>query len=153
MPEAVRSGVNPVNEIGFGICMEGRPEDLTTADYTTVKDAESLNMSIDNGIEEYTPMDAEGWKNAIMTAKGMTISMGGKRNYGDPGNDYVASKAFQNGQDCDSAMKITFPNQDALYVPGVINTTSMGGDSTSIDALEWEFVSSGKPQYVEYSTV
>lgn len=153
MAGIVRSGVNPSNEIKFAICLEGRPADYKTADYTTVKDAESLGISIDNGVEEWNPMDAEGWKRALMTSKGLTISMGGKRNYGDPGNDFVASCAWKNGQDCNSVMKITFPNQDVLYVPCVINTNSLGGDSTAIDSLEWEVTSDGKPEYVEYTSV
>lgn len=153
MAGAVKSGVNPVNEITFGVCMTGRPEDsaLSTATYTVVKDAESLSISIDNGIEEWNPMDQEGWVRRIMTSKSIGISMGGKRNYGDPGNDYVAGLAYKNGQDCNSAMKITFPNGDALIIPGVISVTSLGGDSAGIDGLEWELQSDGKPTYTKYS--
>lgn len=150
MPEAIRQEVNPVNEIDFGVCMTGRPDNLETAEYTTVKEAESLSISIDGGIEEWNPMDMKGWTRRLMTAKSLSISMGGKRNYGDPGNDYVAGLAYKNGQDCNSAMKITFPNGDALIIPCVINVTSLGGDSTAIDALEWEAQSDGKPIYVVY---
>lgn len=153
MPEAVKNGVNPVNEITFGVCTTGRPADteMKTATYTTVKDAENLSISIDGNIEEWNPMDMAGWKRRLMTAKSLGISMGGKRNYGDAGNDYVAGLAFKNGQDCNTTMKITFPNGDALYVPGVINVTSLGGESTAIDALEWELQSDGKPTYVAYA--
>lgn len=38
-------------------------------------------------------------------------------------------------------------------MPCVINVTSMAGDSTSIDALEWEALSDGKPTYEEYVAV
>lgn len=151
MSDAVKTGVNPVNEITFGVCMTGRPTELSTANYTVVKDAESLSISIDNGIEEWNPMDQGGWVRRIMTSKSIGISMGGKRNYGDPGNDYVAGLAYKNGQDCNSAMKITFPNGDSLVVPGVISVTSLGGDSTGIDSLEWELQSDGAPTYVKYS--
>lgn len=150
MPETIRQEVNPVNEIDFGVCMTGRPDNLETAEYTTVKEAESLSISIDGGIEEWNPMDMKGWTRRLMTAKSLSISMGGKRNYGDPGNDYVAGLAYKNGQDCNSAMKITFPNGDALIVPCVINVTSLGGDSTALDALEWGAQSDGRPIYVEY---
>ena len=93
-------------------------------------------------------MDTNGWARNLMTAKSITISMGGKRNYGDPGNDYVAGLAFKVGQDCNSALKITFPNSDALYIPCVINTSEMAGDSTAVDALTWSAVSDGIPEYV-----
>ena len=155
MSDEVRTGVNPVNEITFGVCITGRPEDaeLETAQYTTVKDAESLSIAMDGQVEEWNPMDMAGWTRRLMTSKSISISMGGKRNYGDAGNDYVASLAWKNGQDVNSAMKITFPNQDALIIPCVINVTSMAGDSTAIDALEWEALSDGKPIYVTYQTV
>lgn len=147
-----KTGVNPVNEITFGVSTTGRPTtDLETATYETVKDAESLSISIDGGIEEWNPMDAGGWVRRLMTSKSLGISFGGKRNYGDKGNDYVAGLAWKNGQDCNSALKITFPNLDALYVPCVISVTSLAGDSTSVEALEWEAQSDGKPEYVPYT--
>lgn len=153
MPEEIRQGANPVNEIEFGVCTTGRPTDLKTATYTTVKDAESLAISVDGSTEEWNPMDTKGWKRQLMTAKSISVSMGGKRNYGDPGNDYVAGLAWKLGQNCNSAMKITFPNGDALIIPCVINVTTMAGDSTAVDALEWEALSDGKPEYVEYQKV
>lgn len=151
MSKEVKTGVNPVHEITFGVCMDGRPADLTSAVYTVVKDAESLNISIDGSVESWNPMDQAGWARNLMTAKSLSISMGGKRNYGDPGNDYVAGLAFQIGQACNSAMKITFPNQDSLYVPCVINVTAMGGDSTGLESLEWDVTSDGQPEYEVYS--
>ena len=48
-------------------------------------------------------------------------------------------------------MKITFPNLDVLYIPCVINVTTLGGDSTAIEALEWEVASDGRPEYVSYT--
>ena len=145
-------GVNPVNTIKFGVCTSGRSASDTASSVSTtvVKDAESLGISFDNGIEEWNPMDQEGWVRRLMTSKSMSISMGGKRNYGDPGNDYIAGLAYKNGQDCNSWFSIIFPNLDQLIIPVVISVTSNGGDSTAPDALEWEAQSDGKPTYIEY---
>ena len=147
------TGVNPVYEIKFGVCTAGRkkadtPETITTV---VVKDAESLSISIDGSMEEWKPMDQGGWTRRLMTAKSIGISMGGKRNYGDEGNDYIASLALKTGQDCNTWVSVIFPNLDQLLIPAVINVTSLGGDSTSIDALEWEAQSDGKPTYIEYN--
>lgn len=147
LPATIRTGVNPVNEITFGVNINGR----IGSDTTIVKDAESLSISIDGSVEEWNPMDAGGWARRLMTAKSISVSMGGKRNYGDPGNDYVAGLAWKNGQDCNSVFSINFPNGDTLAFDCVINVTSMGGDSTAIDALEWEALSDGKPVYTEYA--
>lgn len=144
------SGVAPTHAFEFGVCTTGRPADLKTATYTTVKDAEALNISIDNGVESWNPMDQKGWARNLMTAKSLSIGMGGKRNYGDAGNDYVAGLALKTGQDANSALKITFPDGDVMYVPCVIQVNSLGGDSTAVDALDWGVVSDGKPEYVEY---
>ncbi len=135
--------VAAVHELTFGVNTNGRTGETTTV----VKDAESLSISIDGNVEEWNPMDAEGWKRRLMTAKSLSISMGGKRNYGDPGNDYVAGLAFKTGSDCNSIFSVNFPDGGKLVMDCVINVTSLGGDSTAVDALEWEVLSDGKPTY------
>ena len=95
-------------------------------------------------------MDQAGWVRRLMTAKSLGISFGGKRNYGDEGNDYVASRFMKTGQDCNTWVSIIFPNRDQLLVPAVIDVKSLGGDATSIDALEWDANSDGKPTYIAY---
>ena len=147
-----KTGVNPVNEIKFGVCTSGRsssdvPSSVST---TVVKDAESLGISFDNGIEEWNPMDQEGWVRRLMTSKSVGVSLGGKRNYGDTGNDYIAGLAWKNGQDCNTWFSIIFPNLDQVIIPVVVNVSSDGGDSTGVQALEWEVQSDGKPTYIEY---
>lgn len=138
------TGPTPVNAITFSVNTSGRATEGTKA---VVKDAESLSIAIDGNVEEWDAMDAAGWKRRLMTAKSITISMGGKRNYGDPGNDYVAGLFMKNGQDCNSIMTINFPNGDKLEMPCVINVTSLGGDATAVGALEWEALSDGVPTY------
>lgn len=147
MPDNVSAvtGVTPVNEITFSVNTKGRTE--AEADFKVVKDAESLSISIDGNVEEWDPMDAGGWKRRLMTAKSISISMGGKRNYGDPGNDYVASLSMKNGQDCNSIMNINFPDGATLKMPCVINVTSLGGEATAVGELAWDALSDGKPTY------
>ena len=103
-------GVNPVHKIQFGICVTGRKNTDTpeTVETKIVKDAESLNISIDGTIEEWNAMDQAGWVRRLMTAKSLEISFGGKRNYGDEGNDYVASRFMKTGQDCNTWVSIIF---------------------------------------------
>ena len=88
------TGVNPVHKIQFGVCITGRKNSDTpeTVETKIVKDAESLSISVDGTIEEWNPMDQAGWVRRLMTGKSLGMSFGGKRNYGDEGNDYVASR-------------------------------------------------------------
>ena len=138
------NGVFPVNNIDFKVNTAGRTTPGTQA---VVKDMETFGIALDNGVEEWTPMDTEGWVRRLMTAKSMTVSLNGKRHYGDPGNDYVAGLAYKNGQDCNSTMEITFPDGGKLVFDCVINVTEGGGDSTAVEAMSFEAMSDGKPTY------
>lgn len=83
-------------------------KDKTTA--TMIADMETFSVEFSNGVETWTPMDQEGWQRALMTAKAVTITLSGKRNIGDTGNDYVAGKQFSNGHDAEGYFEWEFPD-------------------------------------------
>lgn len=114
---------------------------------TTIADAESFSVSFDNGVEEWTPFDTEGWVRRLLTAKGITITVTGKRNVGDTGNDYVAGKAFVNGREAEGYFGWTFPDGTVVsWEAAVYNVTNIGaGDSTAVGPLEFDVMSNGKP--------
>lgn len=141
---ATTSGVYPVYENQFKINTSGRTESGTKA---TIADMESFSVSFDDNVEEWTPMDTAGWVRRLKTGKGLTISIAGKRNVGDAGNDYIAGLAWKSGADCNSELTWTFPNGDEVVIPCVINVTSAGGDSTGVEPLEFECMSDGKPTF------
>ena len=115
----------------------------------TIADMESFSVSFDNGVEEWTPFDTEGWVRRLLTSKGITISVSGKRNIGDEGNDFIAGKFMPNGTDAQAYFEWTFPNGDkVVFDKAVINVTNIGaGDSTGVGALEFDIQSNGKPTY------
>ena len=141
---SVTSGVYPVYENQFRIQTSKSGE---TATMSPIADMESFSVSFDDNVEEWTPMTTEGWVRRLKTGKGVTISINGKRNVGDTGNDYVAGLAFKSGADCNSVLEWTFPNGDKVEIPCVINVTAMGGDSTGVEPLEFECMSDGKPTF------
>ena len=141
------NGVIPTNGLTFKIGTKGKAS--VTTDMKTVKDIEGLTPSIDGNVEEWNPMDTHGWVRRLLTGKSFSISMSGKRNYGDPGNDYVASLALVIGQEANSKFEIEFPNGDKLSFDCVVNvTTPFGGDSTAPNTLEFEVLSDGEPMYI-----
>lgn len=144
----VTSGVYPVYENQFQISTTGRTEGAEGT-FVDVADMESFSVSFDDNVEEWTPMTTEGWVRRLKTGKGITISLTGKRHVGDVGNDYVAGLAWKSGQACNSTLKWTFPNGDSVVLPCVVNVTSIGGDSTNVEPLEWECMSDGKPTFTE----
>ena len=108
---------------------------------------ESFDVSFDNGVEEWTPFNTEGWIRRLMTAKSVTISVKGKRNFGDVGNDYVAGKALVNGTDAQGNFEWTFADgTKILFADAIFNVTACGsGESTAVGPLEFEVMSNGKP--------
>lgn len=140
-------GVFPVFDLEFKIGINGR--ESAAEDMVVIKEMETFSPSIDGNVEEWTPMDTKGWVRRLMTGKGFTITLNGKRHVGDPGNDYVAGLAWKTGRDCCSTAEIVFPDGDKLTFDCIINVpTPFGGDSTNVSTLEIELQSDGKPTYV-----
>ena len=109
---------------------------------------ETFSVSFDNGVEEWKPFDQGGWTRRLLTAKSVTITINGKRNVGDTGNDYIAGKAFVNGREAEGYLVWTFPDGTEVEFEGcVFNVTNIGaGDSTAVGPLEFEALSNGKPK-------
>ena len=117
---------------------------LSTAVFTT------FSVSFDNNVEEWTPMDQEGWVRRLLTGKGIKIALSGKRCVGDAGNDYVAGLAFKSGQDVETKFEWTFPSGLKVEFNVVINLTNVGGgESTDAAPLEFEVMTNGKPTVTE----
>lgn len=119
----------------------------------TIADMETFGVSFDNGIEEWTPYESDGWIRRLMTAKSITISVSGKRNIGDSGNDRVAELAGANGSDAEENFFWNLPDGSSIqFDNAIINVTNIGtGDSTNAAPLEFEVMSNGKPTFNEPS--
>lgn len=145
---AGKTGVYPCYESQFQI------ETAKTGDAKTmssIADMESFSVSFDNGIEEWTPFETEGWVRRLATAKAVTITVSGKRNVGDAGNDAVAALISKNGRDVEKDFSWTFPDGSKIeFNEAVINVTNVGaGDSTGVAPLEFEVMSNGKPTFTQ----
>lgn len=142
---AVQTGVYPCYENQFQI---DTATSGATAAMKSIADCETFGVSFDNGVEEWTPFDTEGWVRRLMTAKAVKISVTAKRNVGDAGNDAVAGLAFKNGRNVERDFQWTFPDGMVVKLGGaIINVTNIGaGDSTAVAPLEFEIMSNGKPE-------
>lgn len=140
--------IYPVHKNVFKLNIAGRPADPLNDDFQTVKDMETFSVSVEGNTEEWTPMDLAGWARQAVTGKKLTISLSGKRSYGDAGNDYVAETLLATGADCESSLQWDLPNGAKLVFDCVVSlNTPAGGDSTNIDNLEFDILSDGKPVY------
>ena len=112
-----------------------------------IADMEEYSVSFDNTVEEWTPYNSEGWKKTLMTGKAVAISVKGKRNIGDAGNDEIAGLAFENGREVERPFAWVFPDgTEVLFANAVISVTALGtGGATNVGGLEFEIKSNGKP--------
>lgn len=141
------TGVFPVYNLKFKIGTKGKASALP-ADMKEIADLESFGISIDGKVEEWTSMTTAGWTRALMTGKAFSISLKGKRNVGDPGNDYIAATAWKDGLDCSTKGEIEFPDGGKLTFDCVIDVKNVGGgDSTNVAPLEFDLKGDGKPVY------
>lgn len=143
MATATASGVYP--------CYENQFQIKVGETYKNIADCESFSVSFDNGVEEWTPFETEGWRRRLMTAKAITISVTAKRNVGDDGNDAVAAKSWKNGREAEGDAKWTFPDgTEVEFENAVFNVTSnSAGDSTNVAPLVFDIMSNGKPTITE----
>lgn len=146
---ANKTGVYPVYENQFKIDKTGGT-DATAENLVTIADMESFSVSIDGNVEEWKPFDQEGWTRRLVTGKALTVSISGKRNIGDAGNDYVAGLALKTGADSHTTVVWTFPSGATLTIPCVINVTEWeSGDSTAVAPLAFDIMSDGKPTFTD----
>lgn len=140
------SGVFPVYNLKFNIGTKGKASIQT--DMKTIADMESFSIAIDGKVEKWTPMTTAGWERALMTGKAFSVSLKGKRNIGDPGNDYVADTAWKDGLDCSTKGEIEFPNGAKLAFDCAIDVKNVaGGDSSNVAPLEFDLIGDGKPTW------
>lgn len=143
-----KTGVFPVFDNKFKVGKAGRASE--ELEMVTVAEMENFSVSIDGNVEEWSPMDAEGWKKRMTTGKAITISLSGKRCIGDAGNDYIASLAWMSGTDCDTKAEWEFPDGSKLTFDAVVSVTAIGGgDSTNVAPLEFDLMSHGKPTFTD----
>lgn len=141
-------GVFPVHNNIFKVNTAGRSASAATM--VTIADLITFKVSVEGKNEEWYPIDQSGWARNAVTGKKMMISFSGKRNYGDPGNDYIAGMMLKTGKDCETTFEWTLPDGAKLSGNCVINlTTPAGGDSTALDGLEFEVLFDGKPTYTD----
>ncbi|MDV3426663.1 MAG: hypothetical protein LIR50_05670 [Bacillota bacterium] len=140
------TGVYPVYNIEFKIGTNGLAS--TDTEMVTIADMETFSPKIDGSVEKWTPMTSAGWERSLMTGKAFSISLKGKRNVGDEGNDYVAECAWKDGLDCSTKAEVSFPDGSKLAFNCVIDVTNpFGDDSTKVAPLEFDLVGDGKPTF------
>ena len=144
MADTPKSGVFPCYENQFAIGAAGNE---TPSD--SIADMEEYSVTFDNGVEEWHAYGEDGWIKRLMTSKSIKISVKGKRNIGDNGNDTVANIAFENGRKAEKNFLWTFPGgATVLFKNAVISVGALNAAAaTNVAPLEFEVQSNGKPVF------
>lgn len=141
--------VYPVHSNKFYIGKLGRLS-VDPTDMVVIKGMENFKPTFESNTEKWSPMDLEGWARNAITGKGLSISLSGKRQYGDVGNDYIAGKLLSMGGDAESIFIWEFPSGSKLTFNCVISLTAAGGgDTLNTDALEFDILADGKPTFTQ----
>ena len=139
-------GVFPVHGIDIKVSTKGVTE--LESDMVTIAELETFSISVDGVVQEWSPLEQKGWKRRLMTGKSISVTCNGKRNVGDPGNDYIAGLMDKTGQEATTTFSITFPNGDIFKMNCVIDIKEyIGGESTDVAPLSFDALSDGKPSY------
>lgn len=113
-----------------------------------ITDLESVELTINNEVQDWTSLDKGGWKSRLITGKDLELSFSGKRNTGDTGNDYVAGLADKMSTDLETTITLTIPGGETVTIPGTVEVTSIyGGESLDVGMLEFNFLSNGAPTF------
>jgi hypothetical protein len=144
MDDTPKTGVFPCYENQFAIGAAGNE---TPSD--PIADMEEYSVAFDNGVEEWHAYGEDGWIKRLMTSKSIKISVKGKRNIGDTGNDTVANIAFENGRKAEKNILWTFPSgATVLFKNAVISVGALNAAAaTNVAPLEFEVQSNGKPAF------
>lgn len=151
MPDTISTGVYPCYENQFSVDKAGG-NGATASNVVPIADMESFSVSIDGNTEEWNPYDTEGWTRRLVTGKSITVSASGKRNVGDPGNDYIAGLALKTGADCNTTLVWNFPDGARLSMPCAVSVTEWcASEARNAAPLAADFMSNGKPTFTPAS--
>jgi hypothetical protein len=142
--------VYPVHSNKFYIGVEGL--NSTDGDMVIIRGLENFAPAIDSKVETWEDMTEEGWASALATGKSITVGFSGKRQYGDPGNDFVGETMLATGDLAESKFIWELPSGSVLKFDCVITVSKPGGgDTTGADSFEFEVKSNKKPTFIPVS--
>lgn len=97
--------------------------------------------------------DGEGFGTSDVTSKRYQFTIAGHRVYGDPAQDFIASKMLEIGDNLKTLLRVTFA--DGAQVYGVVTLTNIvpaGGQPGAKQTFSVVCVFNGKPKFVPAPT-
>lgn len=138
--------------------------EIATDGVTNVDNIEKAQWaSLAAGINNLTPAendttandeyyDGEGFGTSDVTSKRYQFTIAGHRVYGDPGQDFIASKMLAIGDELKTLLRVTFADGSQVY--GIVTLTNIvpaGGQPGAKQTFSVVVVFNGKPKFVPAS--
>lgn len=112
---------------------------------TPISDIETFGVEFTYKEIAWNPHDTNGVTRRIVVLTDVKVTMSGKRNIGDTGNDYVANMAGKTGRDCEGFIGVTMPDGKVIDLTNAVYQTKNIGTGAATDGapLEAEIYSNG----------
>lgn len=143
MPGNTVTGVFPCYENQFKIGASG-----SSTPATAIANCEQFSVTFNNGIQEWTAFENEGWLSREHTTQNIVIDVQAKRTIGDIGNDMVAACAYASRSGRKKNVLWTLPSgTTVLFTDAIINVSvdSSSGNAGDLGQLNFQIMSNGKP--------
>lgn len=128
-------------ETAFQISTSGR----TVPALASIANLESLELSIDNVVQDWYAIGGDGFAQNLVTAKKITLAGVAKVTDTDAGNTYLQGLMLALGTAAQSTFSLTFPSGDILAGDCNIVINSGLGAAEDVDVIEFEVHLDGKP--------
>lgn len=112
---------------------------------TMIADMETMSVEFTYKEMAWNPHETNGVTRRIVVLTDVKVTMSGKRNIGDTGNDYVANMAGQTGRDCEGYIEVLMPDGKLIKLENAVYQVKNIGTGAATDAapLEAEVYSNG----------
>ena len=146
MAERIAYALNFANKIEIDVTPDGakRTWALVAAGVSTIEPSGNEEIAQD------PYYDGMGMASSDVTGGQITLTVSGHRCYGDPAQDFVASRAYQYGEARKTNFRWTQPNGDVLTGPCTLANVSPGselGDANAKGTFNYEIHLNGLPSF------
>ncbi|EAC4425325.1 Ig domain-containing protein [Listeria monocytogenes] len=118
-----------------------------TGDGTLIKDLETLNISLNSNVEQYTTI-GEVFERAVKTGAALELGLEGKYNETDEGQNELRETWDQVGSKAERVIIVKFPAGSKYEITGPVGIDDFGGGGANdIGAFSATVNSNGTPVF------
>ncbi|MBC1801122.1 phage tail tube protein [Listeria booriae] len=115
---------------------------------TPIGDLETMDISLNANIEQYSTI-GEVFERAVKTGAAMELSLDGKYNDSDPGQNILRETWDKVGAEAEKELEIEYPNGDIFEITGPVGINDYGGGGANdVASFSTSMNSNGAPKFI-----